>query len=294
MTTMQSGTDTKGRRTFYSDERDYSIKYTPRALQWFEFLNLHGCLNTAYLDAWTKPTHKATKSSLEALLRMRTGEYLTLPDAQRDTDRAIYNRFVYQLAERGRFALEHEGRYVEAIRPSGMFLHQYLTAAVTASIHLACRDAGYTFIPGHELLQDAETTLYYEPLKLSPDQLFAIDYGDKWRLYTVEVDRGTEPGVSKSNRKSYKQSIDKYTEYIQGGKYKDHLKVDTGMVCLYVFTSPVRERLFQDKIDGKCGYILTQSVDGFIPNFKPLPPYTHLFTDGWHRKNMSDFLINTP
>ena len=301
---MTNAVDTRGRRTFYSTERDHSIAYSERVLPLFEFLNLHGLANTAYISEYLKDVYRPTGLN-GVVLRMLLGDYIGTPAAQRECDRAIYNRYVYDLVERGEFALRHEGQFAHTIKPSGYFEHQYLTATITASIHLGCVAAGLTYIPGHEIIEAAglELTRHRNvpscpKTKLKPDQLFGIEYPDgTWRVFLVEADRGTEPGQSTSRRKSYRSNIETYKRYVEDGLYKSHLGVDTGVCVLYVFTSPAYEELFHDQLEaihGKtgCTYILTQSVEGFIPKFKPLEPYTYLFTGAWRRHGKAARFIN--
>ncbi len=86
--------------------------------------------------------------------------------------------------------------------PNGPYLHRFMTACITASIELACRDHGFKYLSqadifGHRKcppeLAEAE-----HPLGLPcgdgiiiPDQLFGIDYGGKFRFFALEADRKT-------------------------------------------------------------------------------------------------------
>lgn len=297
--------DTIGRDTFYTDREDYSIVPTKRAMEWFHYLNLHGLLNTDALYEFTKEMGVDRKKAAASLKRMRDGAFIGLNEAQRMTDRAMYNRYVYHLRERGQYELEKYGYYEEdAIQPSGNdWRHQYGIASVTSAIHLGAKKAGVEYIPGHELLKDAEASLAYEGL--IPDQLFALDYGGKWRIYAVEFDRSYDYNdhETKKARRQYKsgqkfaEKIAKYTKYIGEGKYKDHLNVDTGMQVLFVFDCVGGQMKFLRELEKqhqRNTYILMQTVDGFVPKFKPMPPYYHLFDGPWERLGCEDFFINQP
>lgn len=289
--------DTLGRATFHNAEFNPSITYNERSLRWFELLNLHGQLNSEYLHQFTKHLYKDPGKAREALRRMVEGGYITKPGQQRSNIRATSSFYIYQLTERGKDALMQENRYVETIQPSGQWAHQYMTSCVTASIHLAAQHAGFEFIPGHVILEKGETTLAanIDGKRLIPDQLFAIDYGEGTRFFCVEVDRGTEPGTSRANRKSYEKSIEDYMKFIEGGLYKKHYGITSQMKVLYVFRSRGDEMRFhqvcQQKF-GKCHHILTQTIDGFFPVVQPDKPHSHLFTEPWNRAGMTEFSIN--
>ncbi len=55
-----------------------------------------------------------------------------------------------------------------------------------------------------------------------PDQLFAPDYGGSFRIFALEVDRGTEPKISPARRKSYFNAIRLYEHVIANDMYHQH------------------------------------------------------------------------
>lgn len=253
MSTQPKQHDALGRVTFHNNQIDKSIKYSKLGLDAFEFLNLHQHANSDYLAEYLGCNAAYAR---RLLLRMRRGGYLWLPQYQRESESPQYNRYIYRLSERGTEALINERRYEDTITVSQNSRHDYGVACVTGSIHLECRKAGITYVPGHQLLARADTTLSYDIGKktLRPDQLFAIDYGDKRRVFAVEFDRGTERYASKTRSKHYGTAIDDYRAYVGEGRYKDHLKLaQAGMLVLFVFSRYVDELAFHRKISQKLG-----------------------------------------
>lgn len=293
--------DTLGRATFHNKEKDLSIAYTDRALDWFEFVNLHGHANSEYLYQVTRDRYRCPKRAREAIRKLVKGGYLEKTAQANDSKYALSSYYVYKLTNRGKAALIQENRYVEALKPSGPFKHQYLTACITGSLQLSARKHNLTYIPAHEILERSDTTLsaVVKDRTLRPDQMCGLDYGQGVRFFMIEADRGTEPGEtqSKARNKTYASSIDQYVEFIKSGDYKKHYGVTSQMKVLYIFISRADELKFQGLIEkkyGKCPFILTQTVGGFFPFFKPEKPYTQLLDEPWNRANMAPFDISVP
>lgn len=103
------------------------------------------------------------------------------------------------------------------IRPTGHWWHGYMTSCVISSTDIAAARDGVRYIPAHEILA-IENALLAIPVgnqKLTPDQLFALDYGDSFRAFALEVDRGTEPKTSPSNHKSWARPTNLYRQVIE-------------------------------------------------------------------------------
>lgn len=306
---MANKKDTLGRSTFLDDEKDYSIPWTPSSIAWFDFLNIHGLASSRFLHRFTKHSRANVKSVLNTLTRMWKGDYIGKPDWQYNPRTSANSYHIYHLTERGKFALENDGTWVDAIRPSGTDpIHRYGIAAVTGSIHIMAHEQGVEFIPGHEQLDKAKTILRCKEANLTPDQLFALVYPDgTGRHVAVEFERSYadpnsihhNPRVQNKSTKVYEDKIEKYIEYIGNGLYKKHLDTDGGIVVLFVFASRVAEEKFHKVLrkkfgDKQCRYILTQTVDGFLPIFKPQEVYEQLFDGPWRRHGCEAMYINTP
>lgn len=293
--------DKRGAVSRYYTGRDTSIKFQKdfnRAVNLLYFIHLHGYANSKYLYEWDGGGNRNCRG---LLYKLRKAGYVYLPKFQEETVGYQGHNYIYALTDLGHDMLINARKHEEVISVARDGKHDYGVACITGSIHLACKKAGIEYVPGHVLLERADTPLSYDLGKktLRADQLFAIDYGDKRTIFSVEFDRGTEPGTTKKNRKAYTSTIEDYDRYIRGGLFKDHLKVkNTGMMCLYVFSNYASElkfhRVLAKKYD-KCGWIATQSIEGYVPIFKPYPPAHHLFDESWNRHGYSDtFTIHTP
>ena len=195
-----------------------SLTLQERDWLWLQKLREHGPLPSSFLLEYCKDTHRSEKKGLERLADLfhenktvHQGTYLIRPSQQQSTYDARYNQLVYDLAKAGKAALAQE--YPDAgpgtVR-AGPWVHQCMTACITASIELACNArADVNYIPGSTILKRAETELRvpvtYQPVEgapmqtkdLIPDAIFGLEYvrNDKrsYRFFAVEADRATEP-----------------------------------------------------------------------------------------------------
>ncbi|HSG37797.1 MAG TPA: replication-relaxation family protein, partial [Paracoccaceae bacterium] len=84
--------------------------------------------------------------------------------------------------------------------------------------------------------------------KLIPDQLFGLDYGGTYRVFALEVDRGTEPKSSPSARKSWARSIVQYRQVIEQGLQKTHYGLKAPLLVLWVFSTASRQAKFLEMV----------------------------------------------
>lgn len=221
--------------------------------------------------------------------KLRAGGFLTCPTQQRATENANFNPYIYELTPRALAWLDHCGLLDNTVRPTGHWVHQYMVSCITASIDIALQRAGMSYIPAHAILQRSGSTLsaQLDRKALTPDQLFGIDYGGRYRFFCVEADRGTEPKNSKAARKSYHSSIEDYASFIGDGLYKDHYGLTAGMLLLYVFSSKSNEHRFLETaralLGNRSAYILTQTIPGFHGYFRPPQLLSGVVADRWNR-----------
>jgi AraC-like DNA-binding protein len=141
-----------------------------------------------------------------------------------------------------------------------------MTPQITSSIYIATTRAGVRYIPAHKILarKNAALAIPIGHAKLIPDQLFALDYGARFRVFALEVDRGTELKTSSAARKSYVQSIDQYRHLIERRLYQSHYGLTANLLVLFMFTSRTNETRFLDmvvKVGGEIAKsVLTQVV----------------------------------
>jgi len=212
-------TDKIGRATFHHIAPQRVTHLTNRQLRWMKFIERHGPQSSVYLHELTKDTHRCKDTTLRQLQKLRAGGFLYLPRQQRATEYVNFKPFIYDLTPKAKTYLFDQGLAEPTIRPTGHWWHGYMTSCVTSSIDIMAAREGIRYIPTHEILKikDAPLAIPIDNQRLIPDQLFALDYGDSFRAFTLEVDRGTEPKTTTAKRKSYANSIELYRKMIERG-----------------------------------------------------------------------------
>ena len=236
-------TDTLGRATFHHIEKRRGIQPTPREIRWLKHIEKHGPQSSVYLHELTKNTHRDTDTSRRQLQKLRAGGLLYCPKQQRATEHAEFNPYIYDLSREGRAVLFDRDLAEATVRPTGHWVHQYMTACVTSSIDIMAARVGVSYIPAHRILERTGTTLAAKVGRhnLIPDQLFGLDYGGRYRFFCLEVDRGTEPKASTKKRKSYRSMLESYRAFIGGGLYKAQYGLTAPMILLVVLSSRTNE-----------------------------------------------------
>jgi len=294
----------RGRPPFQSrpDRINKNFKPNPRQAAWLAFLNVHGPQSSEYLYQYTKSRAKCYQTTKQMLKALWLGGMVHYPKQQRATDNTNYHHLVYDLTDRGKQYLKNGDRWVDAIRPSGPWLHQFMIATLTATMHIMCNRRGYRFIPGHEVLREQSLSCAvpftwdgqrYEK-ELVPDSLFAIDYGRKFIIYALEADRNTEGNVVNTpHRKSARRSILQYKKFRD--VYREHWQVNAPLVVLTVTTSQGHISHLLDLVQhelGDCSFLAFGHAPEFVANFwKPPKLMKHLFEDGLKRAGRPDFVI---
>ena len=294
-----SSHDTIGRRP--RDKRVSTGKRVtprPRDLLWFEKLAQHGSLSSSHLHEFSKhlnPNPRDARYRARDLYHedntLHGGAYLSRPHQQFGTMDARYQELVYDLTPSSEKALADIG--ITPVSHAGWFVHQFMTAHITASIDLATDG----FIPLHEIT-DQPLSVPIGEKTLTPDAMFGIKYGDNRRVFLLEADRGTEVIRSNSkNRKTKLQNFKQYRKLIGQELYKKHYSINSGLMLLYVTVSETHMNnlidLLMELSNGKGNnYILFKTIPHFTRYFKPPKPQLDLFTEPWMRAGHSDFWIN--
>ncbi|GAB5445486.1 replication-relaxation family protein [Gymnodinialimonas sp.] len=239
--------DTHKRATFDKIDVRSDVNPTDRDIRWFKHIERHGALTSTQLIAWTADTHRCRDTALRRLQALRAVGFLYLPKQQRACERAEFRPYVYDLAFKGFQYLANCGLREETARPTGHWWHLHETAMFTAQIDLEARGRGFRYIPAHEILERAGSTLAISigRRNLIPDQIFAIDYGGLFRAFMVEVDRGTEPIASKSTRKSWKSSLALYDEAFRLGLLNHHYGLKAPVQVLWAHRTGARRGAFE-------------------------------------------------
>ncbi|ESZ51696.1 hypothetical protein X731_03675 [Mesorhizobium sp. L2C054A000] len=296
------------------------ITATPRDLFLFERLNWHGPLPSPYLIEYSRHFgHRSIGRARDRLTDLgheqntaHGGRYLDKPAAQYPQLPGGYvprnHTNVYALNDVSKKALAEAGRLVENTH-AGWWDHQLMLSCVTASLELATlADPSLGFIPRHQAIGDRRLSAVVpfthegrsHSLKLIPDQLFGIRYGDKKLYFLLEVDRSTELVSHGSfERKSFLRSFLQYRQFVGGQLYKKHYGMEEGMVVLFLTTT---ERQMQSMIDfvmcvteGRGNnYVLFKSAHEFGGRGTvSSPPLLDLLLTPWKRAGMADLALRS-
>jgi len=281
--------DILGRATFHNIAPKRVTKLTPRAIRWLKHIERHGAQSSDYLHGLTNDTHRCADTARRQMQKLRAGGYLRLPQQQRATEHADFNPFIYDLTAKAEKALVDLGIAEDTTRPTGHWWHAYMTSCVTSSIDIASNRVGVRYIPAHKILAIKQSSLAVQigQQKLIADQLFALDYGGSFRAFMLEVDRGTEPKISVTARKSYAKAIEQYRKLVEQEIYKKHFGLKANLLILWVFNSRSNEMRFLDMVDkfgGKLASVtLTQSWPEWQNRIIPRGINQELYQGIWSR-----------
>lgn len=223
------------------------------------------------------------------------------PIQQTFTQNSNYNYLVYDLTDKGKKYLKDNNLWVEAIRPTGPWVHQFMVSTITATMDIMCLRNGYTYIPGHEIVKttlhcDVEFDWDGKPYtkRLTPDAIFAINYGGSYIAYIIEADRNTEANDPKTpHRKSSRRNIKQYKNFQK--HYKVHYGLNCPLVVLTVTTSknhiPNVLKMIDEEI-GPCPYLAFGLAEEFGNVWHPPKRLlSHLFEEGLKRNGKEDWII---
>lgn len=250
-----NSTDRLGRATFGHIVPIPGVIPTERELRWLKHIERHGPQSSEWLIALTSDTHRCKDTALRCLQWLRAGGYLRLPQQQRQTARADFNPYIYDLTKRSANHLVEHCMAERTIRPTGHWWHGYAVSALTGWIDILARQEGIEYIPAHMILQRVNVDLRI-PVgrqRLIPDQLFALRYPTGYRAFLLEVDRGTEPLRSKAARKSLMQSVELYREMFATEAHRRHYGLKATTVVLFAFCSTVRLNAFLELVQAQAG-----------------------------------------
>ena len=280
--------DRLGRRTFQSRTQIpiSTRQVTPREQCWLEFLNIHKYASSTYLYENTRATHRCPQTAKRMLRHLFDAGLVYKPEQQRNVATARYNDHIYALTVAGEEHLKDTSVWKDCLKLTGPWVHQYMVACITASIHILCERAGLAFVPGHEITQSLAVDVPFkwgsrvQKHKLIPDSLFAIKYPTGFIAYALEADRSTETiDPSSPYRKSVRRNVKQYAEFVGHKQYKKDYGLDCPLVVLNVAVSTTHiQRALQivDEEIGACNYM----AYGLAPMFKtPFQPPKQLLSN---------------
>lgn len=248
-------TDRLGRAIFHQIEAYKDLRPTERQIRWFKHIERHGPQSSEFLYELTRDTHRCKDTALRDLQKLRASEYLSLPMQQRDTARAEFNPYIYDLTKQAEDHLSGLSIAEPTIRPTGHWWHGFYVSAVTGSLDIVAQRNGNEYIPRHTILAQnhAKLPIPIGSKQLIPDQLFAIKYETGYRAFLLEVDRGTEPVQSAKARKSLERSIQMYREMFASDAHRKHYGLRATTLVLWVFNSPARMTRFNELVSAQAG-----------------------------------------
>ncbi|WP_244520850.1 replication-relaxation family protein [Aliiruegeria lutimaris] len=288
---MKPQTDSLGRATFHHIAPRAGVRPTEREIRWLKHIERHGPQSSLFLYELTRDTHRCCDTALRDLQKLRAGGFLRLPSQQRQVAKAEFNPYIYDLTRLAKDHLGDLGLDEPAVRPSGHWWHGYAVSSVTSAIDIAAARAGVRYIPAHEILaiRGADLAIPLGRTTLIPDQLFALDYGGRYRAFALEVDRGTEPLRSTAARKSLQKSIEQYRRLIEQGIYKQHYGLKANLIVLWVFESERRHRQFLEMLRGVPATVsqamLSRALGGSGRDVRGAGALIDLYASPWERAN---------
>ena len=287
----------------------------PRDLLIFEVLQRHGPLPSHYLYAFTEHLAKDRFGFAKRLLALTREGYLARPPQLNHP--LLFTDFkVYALTVKAREILRQHGKLDRFALPmSGDFKHQLMTACITANIALGAVSGGYRYVSQEEILASRtcpeETRAAQKPLAvqtsithtvghrdrsshveksnrfMEPDQLFGIDYGNGYRFYALETDRGTEPLIRQNLREnSILKKLLSYKDILACATYKTRWGLPN-LFPLFITTSEKRVEnmlaLARSLHQSHSSFLLFGFVPGFKPYVRTPELLPHLFSRPYSR-----------
>lgn len=213
--------------------------------------------------------------------------YLDRPEAQFNNMNARYQPFVYSLPEE---------------KGGGWFVHQLMGSCISASIELACREAGLTYFSRETILEIKNSKMVL-PISLNgqesvvPDELSGIGYEDfETCVFPHEHDRATESIAGKSLDATYAGK--KLLAYIQVMRKKIHKEV-WGVNRIRLLFSTINEgrkeslrRLVYEEAPDLASSFLFKVFPEFGKHWKIPSIYKDILT--WQRADGKPFDISRP
>lgn len=287
---------------------DNSITLTEREYDWLCFANRHGDVSSQTFYEYSKDTHSSYQWVNRCLNeKLFMGGFMYRPAYQLGTYNTDINHLVYRPTKKGEDLLKSTGDYVERLKRAGNSdneaAHDLMISTITAMMDIMCRREGYTYIPGHDILKDkplkADVKFKWKNKEytkaLTPDSLFAIDYGGSYLAFALEADRATEPAETKTpHRKSALRNIKQYQAFKK--LYKEHYGLNCPLITLTITVSEARMNTMLDLVKqeiGDCSHMVFGYHEDFKPPFwkPPTQLCSHLFTNGLKRSGYEDFYI---
>jgi hypothetical protein len=297
-------------KTIELEDTDYLI---------FQAIDRHGPLPAPILFEYVRHKHRSYGAFQHRLTKLYNGSkhvpsLLSRPPQQFAGYEARYQPIFYDLLPVARTLLGSRATQFSPPRTDA-FLHRAMTACVTASIEIACRNLSIRYIPREEVLAHANcpdaTRFAADPLAIpvnvegmkaiTPDDIFGFQYPNgKYRFFALEVDRKTE-SIERKNpgQNTFGKKVKGYFDILDRKIFGPHF----GLPNLTVLTVTTNEqhalniaafivRQDEPRLVGKFLF----KVDGhFTANWRvPRQPLMHLLREPWMRAGNDPIFISEP
>ena len=297
----------------------HTIEITDYVLAILLKLFVHGPLSNAMLHALTAPAVNARNTRLRTKLMKRKPNLLVeQPKQQRLVHNANYQSLSFRITkagvqvlhDRGRITREQAELHFKLRQNYRTYHHDALTAYITASIELGCRDAGFgyhgwEYILTHRRCPEA-TRLAVNPLAITyyadgkkraliPDAIFAIRTGEGTNCFVLETDRHNEPIDSHElNRSSYGMKLSGYLAVFKEEHYERHF----GVPNLQVLNATVSD-IHMRNIMKRLQEMTTRTRPFLFKSLSEMSRYEntpvisgHLLQTPWHRVGYPEKLLH--
>jgi len=278
----------------------------PRDFYLFEVIQRHGPLPSHYLYEFSKHLAHDLIGFKKRLLALYRAGYLDRP--QQLNNPLIHTDFkVYILKDKALEALAGK-KDAFATPVGGGYQHALMASCITANIELEVTRAGLGYISqeaifasskcpqetktakrplalaasiSHELNRGNGISMHRSDRPIEPDQIFGINYGNGFRFFAVEADRGTEPLTRANlNENSILRKVLAYKNILTSGEYKKRWGIPN-LFPMFITTADERVRNMVDLTrsiypDGT-QHLLFKAIVGFHVYFRTPPLIPELF-----------------
>jgi hypothetical protein len=291
----------------WDDGEAHAMKVTEPVLDILHNLFVHGPLSNAMLHALAAP-HVAEKNTRNRTMLMKRKPNLLIeqPKQQRLAYNANYNSLTYRitntgvqvLCDRSRITVEEAELFFKLRQNFRTYHHDALTAYITASIALGCREQTFLYLGWNYILtharcpeavrrSDNPLALRYQfgerTTVLIPDAIFAVKTQEGVNCFMLETDRHNEPiDAHELNRSSYAAKLNSYLIVLKEQLYEKHFGLPNLQV-LNVTVSTIHMHNIMRRLD-----TLTKRTRPFL--FKAIP----MMSRYENKPVISGHILNTP
>jgi hypothetical protein len=253
------------------------MKLTQRDIEVLKLLNRYRYLRRTFIHALLATPLEQGRLR-HRIYALAAAKYLGEPEQQKRSANYRYTPRVYELAPKGRQALQEHG--IPLIEWNGSvneFWHQLMISDLVASVEIGCMWRGLPFTTRWDILGQKPFHLSSASGNVRPDELFSIN----GTHFALEADRGTE-----TNIKRWGEKIDKYTDVLKNRTYQTEWGIQS-LIILNTFISTAKAdnvRTYISDILGRKSRSLCFRGMKILGSHDIAPkPILSILDDLWHR-----------